>query len=143
MTAVSGVITPETAVKGIGSLAARAAGAPTVRTYWANPVNRATVRDERLADVARRELVLFGNPHDCASSGPRSCVGPPRLAPLPLVDLALRLGDDVTHIPAEPDVARVFDPPGADVRGEFGQRGTQRRHRVGQQRRRHRPAAIA
>src|SRR5205814_4590253 len=67
---------------------------------------------------------------------------PGELSP-PLIDLALRLGHDVTHISAEPHVTRMLGTPGADVRDELGQRGAQGRYRVGRQLRHHGPAAIA
>src|SRR5690349_18786429 len=64
MTAVSGAITPGTAVKGTGSLAGKTRRANRQpRAYRASPANRALVRDERLADVTCGELVLFRNPH--------------------------------------------------------------------------------
>ena len=68
---------------------------------------------------------------------------PGELGRAPGENLALGLGDDVTHIPAEPRVTRMLGPPGTDVPGEFAQRGAQRRHRVGRQARHHRPAGVA
>src|SRR5260370_39928450 len=60
-----------------------------------------------------------------------------------LVDLALGLGDDAPHGPAEPDVARVIDSTRSGVSREFGQRGPQRRERIARGRGRDRPAGAS